>query len=245
MKKFAFLIVLSIIFSLHSVVSQDLDEILDNYFETVGQEAFNKVEDFALKGKSIMQGMENDFLLKQKRPDKLYLEVDIQGMKLLQAYDGKVGWMVAPWTGTTEPQDITGLDLKSLKEQAEMDDRLFNWEEKGHKAELLGKEDMEGTEVFKIKLIDDEGDEYTFFIDSENYVQLKSISKLKFGDQTVESEMYFSNYEVIEGIAFPFSIESRMSGQIVSQINIEEVKINVGVDDSIFEKPKKPVEKQP
>ncbi|MCD4737054.1 MAG: outer membrane lipoprotein-sorting protein, partial [Bacteroidales bacterium] len=147
--------------------------------------------------------------------------------------------------GTTEPQDITGFDLKSLKEQADMDDKLFNWKEKGYKVELLGKEDMEGTEVYKIKLVDDEGDEYTHFIDAENYIDLKTVTKLKFGDQTQESETYYSNYEMIDGIAFPFSIENHMNGQMVSQINIEEVKMNVGVDDSIFNKPTKPAPEKP
>ncbi len=46
-----------------------------------------------VKGKSIGQGMENDFTMWQKRPNSFRLEVDIQGAKMVQVFDGEI-WMV-------------------------------------------------------------------------------------------------------------------------------------------------------
>ena len=62
-------------------------------------------------GKTIAQGMELDFEIYTQRPEKFRLEVDIQGAKMIQAFDGEKGWFVAPWTGSLDPIEISGYSL--------------------------------------------------------------------------------------------------------------------------------------
>ncbi len=61
--------------------------------------------------------------------------------------------------------------------------------------ELVGTEEMEGTEVFKIKQTDEEGNEYYHFIDAENYVLLKMICTIKVDESEIEVETLYSNYK--------------------------------------------------
>ncbi|MBN2174951.1 MAG: hypothetical protein JW731_12525 [Bacteroidales bacterium] len=226
--------------------AQDLQDVLDNYFETIGQVKYLKHETMMATGKSIQQGMETDFTLWQKRPDKFRLEVDIQGATMVQVYDGEKGWYIAPWTGTTDPIELTGFQLSSMKRQADFDGLLYNAEKKGLKTELIGKEDMEGTEVYKIKQTDEEGNTYYQFIDAENYVLLKMTSIIKTGESEVEAETLFSNYKDNGGIIQAYSIEGRMNGQTINQININEVVFDVDIPDDKFIMPKKsaPVEEE-
>ena len=89
---------------------KNLQEILDTHFETIGQENLADVKTMVSTGMTLQMGMEMPFKFITKRPDKALLEVDIQGAKMQQAYDGENGWMVAPWTGSAEPIRCLGCD---------------------------------------------------------------------------------------------------------------------------------------
>jgi hypothetical protein len=158
---------------------------------------------------------------------------------MIQAFDGEKGWFVAPWTGSTDPIEISGVQLKSLKQQANMDGMLYNYKDKGYITELIGKEDMEGTEVYKIKQTDQEGDIYYYYMDAENFVLLKTSSKIKVGESDVESETLYSNYKEFEGMMIPYSFESKTNGQTISQINIEKIELNPEIDQTLFTMPAK------
>ena len=66
-KTFYLLFVLTI--SLFNLQAQDLQEVLDNYFEVIGQEANNNISTMKATGKSVGQGMENEFTVYQMRPN--------------------------------------------------------------------------------------------------------------------------------------------------------------------------------
>ena len=238
MKKLISTIFIALLF-LSGLHSQDLMEVLNSHFKTIGQERLSKIKTTKSTGKSIAQGMELDFVIVASRPEKFRLEVDIQGAKMIQAFDGEKGWLVAPWTGSLDPIEITGVQLKSIRQQADMDGMLYNYKEKGFETELVGKEDMEGTEVFKIKQTDKDGDIYYQYIDAENYVLLKTTSKIKMGESVVENETFYSNYKEVDGMIMAFSFESKTNGQTVSQINITNTEFNVDVDPAIFTMPAK------
>ncbi len=95
---------------------------------------------------------------------------------------------------------------------------------------------MEGTEVYKIKLTKKEGDEIFYFIDSESYVMLKETRKMTVQGNEMEIESFPSNYEMINGIAFPMSIKTNTMGQ-ETEILLDSVKIDLELDDSIFVRP--------
>jgi len=227
-----------------------LEEILTKHFETTGTEKLSKIKTIEMDGKIITQGIEMPFVSKVKAPGKLRTEVTVQGNKMIQAYDGKDGWMVAPWTGTDEPQDINPDQLKQIKDQADFTGKLWKWKDKVQSLELVGKEDMEGTEVYKLKMVDKpeknendttemkDGDVTYIFIDAENFVILKMLAKKKIRGAEMEFETYQSNYKDKDGILMPFSIKTKMKGKTITQVTIANVQFNLDFDDSIFERPK-------
>jgi outer membrane lipoprotein-sorting protein len=118
---------------LSNIQAQDLDEILQSHYEAVNNDALAKVQTIHMTGKSGRMGQMFNFEIWQSRPNKFRMEVDIQGQKMIQVYDGENGWVVAPWTGTLDPQELGPTELKQFKEQADIDGELWNWEEKGSK----------------------------------------------------------------------------------------------------------------
>ncbi len=225
--------------SVFGMQAQDLDEILDTHFETIGQDEMMKHYSFQSTGKSVVQGMELPFSIVFKRPNNMRLEVDIQGAKIIQAYDGETGWYVNPMTGTTDAMEMSGVELQQMERQADFDGMLYNYEEKGYTTEFIGTDEMEGTEIYKIKQTDKNGNEFLHFMDAENYVLLKTSAKIKIGESITEGETLFSNYKEHDGMVMAYNMESRMNGQTVSQIIIEEVVYDVEFENSIFEMPEK------
>lgn len=246
MKK-TILIIATLFFTAFVGQAQDmtLEEILESHFEAIGQEKKNDVKSTTMTGKMMMQGMELPFKLVIKRPDKTRMEMTIQGNTMVQAYNGKDGWMIAPWLGTMDPQDVNEEQIKEFKDQADMDGQLYNWKDKGYAVELIGTDDMEGTEVYKIKLTEkpdkegEEGDITFYFIDSDSFVLLKTSAKKIIQGNEMESETFLSNYKQINDIAFPFSIEGKMGGNTGMQMAIEEIKFDEEIDDKIFDRPEK------
>jgi hypothetical protein len=240
MKKNIFALFIMTIIAIGSLSAQDLDEILETYFETIGQEKLLDAETISSTGKMMQMGMEMPFKMTFKRPRKLHLEVDVQGTKMVQGYDGENGWMIAPWTGSAEPIDIEGAELQQLDENADMDGKLWNYKEKGSEMELVGTEEMEGTSVYVLKLTTKDGNVNTYYLDSEKYVILKSVSKTLMQGSKVEVETFMSNFQEIDGYVMPFTTEQKFGGQIGITMNIETVEYNIKVDDSIFAKPAVP-----
>ncbi len=236
MKKLLSLTFAILIAALFTVVNgQDLSEILDQHFSVVGQEKLAEVKTVIVYGKIIQMGTEFLFVQRMKNPNKFILEADIQGQKMIQAFDGENGWMIAPWI-SPDPQDLTGVQLKQAKEQTNIEGDLYNWEEKGHQAEYMGTEDVEGTETHKIKLTKKEGDEIFYYIDSESYVIIKETRKITAQGSEIEIESFPGNYEMFDGIVFPMSIKTNTMGQ-ETEILFDSVKFDIEMNDSIFVRP--------
>jgi outer membrane lipoprotein-sorting protein len=216
-----------------------LDNILDKYAKTVGSEKISKWQTVIMTGKSVAGGAEYPFTVTLKRPDKAKTEAQVQGMKMIQVYDGKTGWIVMPWTGSTDPQPMTDDMVKSMKDQVEVEGSLYNWQQKGHKVEFVDKEDVEGSPAYKLKVTKANGNIENIFIDAENFVLLKSISTVKVQGNDAESESDFSDFKEVEGAMIPFTIISKYKEQTVSHVTIDKVEVNKDVADEVFAKPEK------
>jgi len=232
-------ILIALVSTLGYAQDTTLDEVLAKYFQTVGSETIRGWKTLTMTGKTTAQGMEFPVMIIQKNPGKIRMEVEIQGNKMLQVFDGQTGWSVIPWSGTTDPQDMTEDEVKRMKEQADFEGPLYNWKEKGHKLELIGKEDMEGSSVYKLKLTLADGNMETYFIDTELFIPLKIASVFKIQGNEVESESIPGNYKEVNGAMMPFAIENKFKGQTVSHMVIEKYEIDKEVNDSLFIKPVK------
>ena len=237
MKKFiSTLFALTFILSLNA---QNLEEILKSHFDVVGQEKLVKINTIKTIGNVVQGGMELPFVMYMSRPMNFRMEISIQGQQIIQAFNGESGWLINPMAGTLDPQDMGPDELKQMKEQADIDGELYNYEGKGSKLELIGTEEAEGTEVYNLKLTKENGDVSNYYIDTETFIILKTISKRMVQGVEVEGESVMGNYQMINGMAIPFSISSGMNGQVMAEIVITEVAFDVPIEDGFFEKPVK------
>lgn len=236
MKRHLLVTVLMAVFAITCISAQDLQEILNNHFETIGQENLLDIKSISAKGKAMQMGMEFPFEMINVRPNKLKMIIDVQGSKIIQAYDGESVWAINPMSGSSEPIDVTGPEADGLMETADLDGQLWKWEEKGHQLELEGTEEIEGSELFVLKLTKKNGNIDYYYLDPDSYLIIQTKSKTIMQGSEVETEAIMSNYQDVNGYIMPFTVEQRMDGQTVITIMMEEVEVDREFDDSIFSK---------
>ncbi|MEA1876529.1 MAG: outer membrane lipoprotein-sorting protein [Bacteroidota bacterium] len=239
MKKLSLSIAIALLVSVSFLSAQTLDKVLANYFEVTGQETMLASKNSKSTGKMIQMGMEIPFVQHAAAPNKFHLAATFQGMTLIQTYNGTEGWSLNPFAGQTEPQPMSEDELKAMKVQADYEGMLWNWKEKGYVATLEENEEVEGADCYVVKLVSENGDTYTNYIDAENYVAIKLHAKVKIQGQEVESETFMSNFQEGDGFIFPGKIETRANGQVVSTIVLETTELNVELDSTFFDKPTK------
>lgn len=226
--------------------AQGVDDVIKKYVEARGgYKNLKALKSIKMTGKYLAQGFEAPFLFRAKRPNFLRIEITIQGQSIIQAYDGKNDWWIFPFQGITEAQAMPEDRAKDFIARADMDGALVDYEKKGHTVELMGKEDVEGTEAYKLKVTLKNDRVFYVYIDAENYLELKILTTIKRQGNEYEVHSYSGNYKEINGIMFPHSIEDKIGDAGNEQIVIEKIELNTDIDDAIFKMPEKKAEAQP
>lgn len=121
--------------------------------------------------------------------------------------------------------------------QMDCEDPLVDYAAKGHKAELLGKETVEGKEMYKIKMNLKGGNEQIYFVDASTYYidqySFKAGSAGMGGgpgfNPDAEIVVKYANYtKTPEGYIFPFTTTT--SGGFGGSLNYETIEVNKPID---------------
>ncbi len=223
-------------------LAESLDDVLARNLEARGgKDAIKAVTSARITGTMTLgQGVEASFVWEWKRPNKIRTEFTVQGMTGIQAFDGTTGWMVMPFLGKTEPEEMPAEETETIKEQADFEGPLVDWKEKGHQVELLGKEPVEGTDAWKLKLTRANGDVTTIYLDGEYYLEIKEEGTRKVRGQELEFETSIGDYKEVDGLMLAHSITSKAKGMPMGQtITFQKIELDVPIDDARFAMPEK------
>jgi hypothetical protein len=208
-----------------------------------GAEALHALQSVKLTGKMLVNEGQLEFGYTQvkKRPEAVRTELSLQGMTMVQAYDGKEGWKISPFQGRKDPEKLSDDDNKSLIEDAEIGGPLVDWKEKGSKVEYLGTEDVDGTQAHKLKVTRKNGDVNYVYLDPDYFLEIRIVTQRMEHGAQIETETDLSDYEKVNGVFLPLSTESgpkRSSDK--AKLIIEKAEGNVPVDDKAFKFPAAP-----
>jgi outer membrane lipoprotein-sorting protein len=218
--------------------AETADEIVAKWIAARGgADKIRAIHGLEMTIKANQQGLEFPGKMDWKRPDKLRLEMTIQGKTMVQAYDGKTAWMIMPFLGSPDAQVMSADDAKEVIEEADMDGPLFDAKAKGNAIELVGKEDLEGSPAYKLKVTLKNGDTLYSYIDAETGLQVRETSKRKQQGSEIEVDTYPTNFKAVNGVMFPFMIENKVAGKSVGQFTIEDIKVNPTIDEGSFKMP--------
>jgi hypothetical protein len=237
MQKLLFLVVvLTLLPAVRNAGAQTLEGVLQKHFQASGQERLSGISTVRLSGKAVQMGNELPFLQIQKRPGMLYLEIDIQGGKMIQAYNGREGWAIEPWMGPV-PRRIDGIELKSIQQMARIDSDLVDWQAKGFSLKLNGKDSSDGREYFVVELKKTEDEIYNFYIDAGSFLLHRIVTASGQEGNPVSGETILGDYRLINGVNVPFRIEMKFGGQILMTNIFDKIEFDVITGEDYFKSP--------
>ena len=240
---FAGLLVQSTIYAQSPVPSPTVDELVAKNLEAKGgAAALEAIKTIRFEGRLLVnQGqLELKFSETKKRPGKVRTDAVLQGMNLVQAYNGTGGWKIFPIYGRKDPEKMSNDEAKSLVQEAEIGGPLKNWKEQGKTVAYLGTEDVEGTAAHKLQVVRKNGDVSYVYLDPDYFLEIRVIDQRTEQGAKVEVETDLGDYEKVNGVYFPFSQEAGSKGSNDKQKTIiEKGEANIPVDDSTFEFPAK------
>lgn len=219
--------------------AQTADEIIAKNIQAKGGMAKLKAMQSArFTGTADFGGVQADFVRTSKRQNKVRLDITVQGMTMIQAYDGQNGWQVVPFTGKKDPEPMAADDLKLIAQEADIDGPLVDYKQKGHKVELVGKEKMEGTDAWHLRVTMKGGDVNDLYLDADSFLEIKMKGKTTRRGVETESETTFGDYKEEAGMMMPHSMEVKAQGAPGTQkITITKVELNTTEDDAKFKMP--------
>lgn len=218
------------------VFAQTADEIINKHLDAIG-------------GKSKLSGihsviMENTMqVMGSDAPSKTTIvnakgyrvESEMGGQTMVQALSEKGGWMINPLMGSGSPEPMPESVAKQAVDQLYIIP-LLDYQEKGFKAELLGKEKVGESDAYKIRLISKENAETFFFIDAASFYLVRLQRSAEMMGQTVDNIATYSDFKKTDyGWVVPYSTDLNIGGQFSIASTLKNIQINPVVDVSIFE----------
>ena len=184
------------------------DEIIARYTQRVGgAERLRAVQSVRRHGKYYGGGgFEAEITYENRRPNNVREEFTFGGLTGVTAFDGKNGWKIEPWGGKKDPEPLGEDETKGIIEDAEFLDPLLDYKARGNTVSLVGTDQVEGTDVYKLMLtIASNGDVRTYYLDAESGVPIKYEVKRTVRGAERWFEVELGDYKEVQGVLFPFS----------------------------------------
>jgi len=208
-----------------------------------GQAALDAIKSIQFEGRALEPG---DFELKfkqvmkrQPQGDAVRMDLSIQGMSLVQAYDGSSGWKINPFAGRRDAERMSADEARSMGDQALVSGVLLGAVAAKSRVTYAGTEDFDGTQAYKLKIVQSDGDEYVYLLDPDTFLEIKTVESRRVRGTLQVTDYELGDYEKVAGVYYPMSIDSWTDGQPNQRqrIVIETATANVDAPASLFAQP--------
>ena len=169
------------------------------------------------------------------------VEASLQGLTLIQAYDGTAGWRVNPFEGRKDAERMGADETRELADDGSIDGALLAARAKGSQVDYLGREDIDGTDAYKLRVTQPDGTVFTYWLDPDALLEIKMLERRTIRGAEKETETDLGDYERVGGVYFPFSITTGPKDSTDKEvIPIASAEANVPVGPDTFAMPAAP-----
>ena len=218
--------------------AQTVDEIITLHLNAHGElKKWDQVESMKITGRFTAFSVEDDFFAIKTKDGKYYSELKLGQFDVIEAFNGETGWTIDPWQEFTFPRELNKSEQNVFLQKAEFFTPFYNYKENGCEVELIGKQVVDGIDVYAIKLIRTNGHTETWYLDANTYLEYKRESRWVDFAYGVPAETYFDDFREIDGLIIPFLTEKTF-WQRDRVLQIENIEFNVDVDENVFTMPK-------
>jgi len=229
--------------------AQTADDVIGKYVEAMGGlEKLKSIKSVYLESVAVSPNGTEITTKTYKVQDKLYRQdIDFGMGSFSMIVTDKEGWFSNPRNGGAfEP--LTAEALSSQQHELDCAGPLVDYAAKGHKAELIGQETIDGKECYNVKLTLKSGRAINYYIDNKNWYIIRTSAKggggmmgggggggNRQGGGDVELKTNFSDFKkTADGFVFPMTITRAGMGGQTMNTNVEKVEINKPVDPKLY-----------
>ena len=214
--------------------AQTVDEVLAKHAAAHGGlDKWRAVKSLTITGTQVLFSEANPFLYEFQRPDRVRFEQVMLGKKMTIGHDGTVTWWIHPIFEINTPTAVTESAVIA-RHTAEFESPLIDAAGKGHKVELLGKDEVDGQPALKLKVTRKDGFEETWYLDPSTHLELARLDTTLDLPEAQERWTYYSDFRAVEGLVLPHRQDQEYSIRHVS-LTIEKVQVNPEIDPARFQ----------
>ncbi len=220
--------------------AQSADEIVNKSITARGGlEKIKAVNSVRLKGRiTLGPELEGNLLAEMERPGKMREQVTVGDKSIIRTTDGATGWSLNQFAGQDSAVQLSAEEMAMMAQKADFDRPLVDYQSKGNKIELLGQEPVEGKPAYKLKVTLKDGQVRYDYIDAGSFQEVKWEGQIIVGGKQVDAKSIFSDYRAVDGVMYPFRIDSETEGNPNRQtIQFDKVELNPHMEGSEFGKP--------
>jgi hypothetical protein len=212
------------------VLAQSVDDLVSKAIAARGGvKRIKSINSQRLTGKiSLRGGASGPFVVEMKRPGMMRETVTLGDKSMIRITDGVTGWVVGSLRNVLDPQQVTPEELRKLASSADLEGPLVDYNAKGNRIELAGKEKIGKRMAYKLVISMKNGENRIDFIDAKSHLEVKWQGLA--GGSMFES--YFKDYRQVKGLMYAFEIDSGSQ-----KIVLDKVEVNPKLDSQRFSKP--------
>lgn len=216
------------------------EQLIDNYVfaltgTTTKKDAAKKLKSiknfervFELKGDQIPFALKSTEIFVAPLTEGQKLEG--QGMVFQKSfYNGKTGFSFNMQTGKTE---LTAEELVSKSKSNGIIPEM-NFVKNGLTHELVGIENMNGSDYYVMKIIDGKNESYDYY-NKTTFMKEKTINVMTRDGETMESTITYGDFKEVNGMKFAHAITQSV-GPMVLTGTVVSMTVNGKIDMKIFE----------
>lgn len=216
--------------------AQTLDEVLAKHAEAHGGlEKWRAVQSLIVTGTVVLYSNAGPFVFEWTRPDLSRFEQTAFGKKILYVHDGSVTWWVHPLLGVEQPAVLSDPQAALIRRAAAFESSLIDPAAKGHKVEILGKEELDGQPALKLKVTRKDGAEETWYLDPSTCLELARVDRTFDSTGIQERWTYYSDFRpAADGLVIPHRQDQEYGIRHVA-LTVEKVQVNPEIDPGRFQ----------
>jgi hypothetical protein len=220
--------------------AQTAEELVSRNLQAKGGvDKIKAIRSLRATGKTRQGGFTAEVGALSMAPNLIRQTFTVQGMTQIQAYDGSIGWKISPFEGRKDPERLGEEELRDVVEDANFFGPLVDYQAQGNRIESLGKDTIDGDDVYRLKVTLKNGDIYYYYLDPETFLEVR-VEKVQFIRGAVrESVVECGSYKLVAGVYMPFTCEvgSKQNPEGRSKVTYEKIEPNVAVDPAVFRMP--------
>jgi hypothetical protein len=220
-----------------------IDELIDRNSKAIGgRAAIEAIHSIRYDLHIADPEFEVDGVYLAARTGSMRIDITANGQHVYtEALHGSRGWQ---WKGKGAPVDESATATAALRHGVELPGHLFGLHElrtRGHRLELAGRENANGTNFYLLRVVLSDGYRTTLYLDPDSWLitRRRDVRPLHPDinptPTTIENEV--SDFRRVGGLLYPFASIDRdlATGKILERTTVRSITLNPAFEEQVFE----------